>query len=49
MVQRESFEAAIKYEVEDLWSESKWETEGAVFAVNELNGCDNVTLKVKPL
>ena len=49
MVQRESFEVATKYEVEDLWSESKWEAEGAVFAVNELNGCDNVTLKVKPL
>lgn len=49
MSQRELFETAAKYEVEDLWTGSKWETGGNKFSVNELNSCDNVTLKVKPL
>ncbi len=49
MQQRELFEAATKYEAEDLWSGSKREIDGVVFTVAELNGCDNVTLKVRPL
>lgn len=45
----ESFLTAKKYLVTDLWSGETVTNENGTFAVKELDACDNVTIRVKPV
>lgn len=49
MPMRDMFEKSQSFEIEDLWSGIISETKDGVFAVTDLDACDNVTIKVIPL
>ena len=45
---REAFAKAKSYIVTDLWTGERTRIENGIFAVDALEGCDNVTIKVMP-
>lgn len=49
MVNQDAFAQAKGYEVLDLWNGEKKKNDTGVFAVDGLQGCDNVTWKVTPI
>jgi alpha-galactosidase len=49
MVNAEQFTKAAAYEVTDLWSGEKTENTTGCFKVAKLDGCENVTVRVKAL
>jgi len=49
MKDKEKFERAKSYRVIDLWTGIETQNTTGRFAVDELNACDNVTIKVMPM
>lgn len=48
LVNRERFMQAGSYTVTDLWTGEQWENTSGIFRVEQLEGCDNVTVRVVP-
>ena len=49
MKEKEKFQKAESYKVINLWNGEKVENRTKEFVVNELQPCDNVTIKIVPM